>query len=225
VRDGIVKRVLLAAACLAAASSAQAVSLDCAKAVAVEERAVCDDPLLSRLDSALDESRPDSPLAWGKKFSADPEWLMKAARFLIAQRRACGAERSCLIATYAGAIEGYAMAQANIALPKEVDALVIANGNEPPSLSAPTRPGQCAPTRVAEITSLPFSTTIHFTNGVAQELYLTPAAIEARPGDDVVMCLIPIPVICGQGNDYASYLTTNLRTHWTSMQRFFSSCF
>jgi uncharacterized protein len=216
--------------CLTAASSAEAASFDCAKAVAVEEHAVCADPRLSALDSTLGQA-----FAEAKKFAAsdrqDMARLMAVARIFLAQRHACGARQSCLIASYAGALEGYRNVGSTIAIPAWIDAPGIADGDAPPSSSLPTRPGQCVATQVAEVgprlsdggpikpEDFDSGTAISFTNGGVQVSYeREPALIESRRGDNVVMCLLAIPQLCPPGDARGrSYIVTNMRTRrtWT----------
>jgi uncharacterized protein len=214
-------------------ASAEAASFDCAKSVTSEERAVCADPQLSDLDGLLGKA-----FAQAKKAAAadedkeETDRMMAIARVFLAQRHACGATRSCLIASYAGALEGYStQIGSQVATPAWIDAPMIADGKSPPSDSLPKTPGQCVATTVKEVTprlgdgspvkpeDFDSGTQIFFSNGGAQVSYeREPALLASRRGDPVVMCLIAVPQLCPPGDDRGrSYMATNLRTHatWT----------
>jgi uncharacterized protein len=212
------------------ATSAEAASFDCAKSVAPEERAVCADPQLSELDSELGKA-----FAQAKKVSAsdkqEMDKLMAVARAFLTQRHACGATRACLIASYAGALEGYSTVGSEIAMPSWIDAPTIADGKAPPSSTLPKTLGQCVSTNVLDVTprlgdggpikpeDFDSGTAINFANGGHQVSYEREAALlDSRHGDSVIMCLIALPRGCPPGDDRGrSYMVTNLRTKrtWT----------
>jgi uncharacterized protein len=222
------KLAILVIVGLAAATSVQAASFDCTKAATVDERAVCADPRVSAMDTLLGQA-----FAEAKKSSAsDPQdaaKMMAIARVFLAQRHACGATRSCLIASYAGALDGYATIGSTVRIPSWVDASTIADGKAPQSRSLPTAPGQCVSTEVTDVTprlgdggavkpsDYDSGTAIDFSNGGHQVSYdREPALIGSRRGDNVVMCLIAIPRLCPPGDDRGrSYIVTNLRTQQT----------
>lgn len=94
----------------------------------------------------------------------------------------------------------------------------------------PQRIGQCARTRVKEVSTrltdgatgkpVPGSgSAVSFVNGGYQVSYDSVPAIEqSRAGDPVRMCLVAIPKNCPKGDIRGrQYKTTNLRTHksWT----------
>jgi uncharacterized protein len=222
------KLTILAMVGLVAATSAHAASFDCTKAATVDERAVCADPRLSAMDTLLGRA-----FAEAKKAAAadaeDTARLMAIARVFLAQRHACGATRSCLIASYAGALDGYVSVGSTVTIPSWVDAPLIADGKAPPSRSLPTVPGRCVTTQVEGVTprlgdggpvkpsDFDMGTAINFSNGGHQVSYeREPALIASRPGDSVVMCLISIPQLCPPGDDRGrSYMVTNRRTQQT----------
>lgn len=208
--------------------SAQAASFDCAKARAPEELAVCADPQLSELDGVL-----GAAFAEAKKFSKDDPQdsrkLMAVAKVFLKQRHACGARRSCLAASYAGALEGYVNLGATENIPAWIDAPVIADGQAPASRSLATAPGTCTSAHVESVTprlgdggpikpsDYDSGTAINFDNGGGQVSYdREPALLNSRRGDPVVMCLVAIPQMCPPGDDRGrSYMVTNLRTRQT----------
>lgn len=203
-------------------------SFDCAKATMVEERAVCADQKVSALDSLLGQA-----FAQAKTASASDRQetarVMAVARAFVRQRHACGSARSCLIGSYAGALDGYGSAGSSVQIPQWIDAGAISGGTAPDSEVLPRSPGQCVTTRVAEVhprlggdgpvksTDYDAGTGVEFDNGGHQVSYgREQALITSHPGDAVVMCLISIPQLCPPGDDRGrSYLVTNTRTHQT----------
>jgi hypothetical protein len=87
-----------------------------------------------------------------------------------------------------------------------------------------TKPGQCAATTIAEISTRLENTpgsgsAVSFANGIDQVSYDTITAIEAsRVGDPVTLCLVSLPKNCPPGDNRGiRYKATNLRTKgsWT----------
>ena len=204
-------------------SPARAASFDCARATAADERAVCADPRLSELDSALgaayDQARRGAT-------AEDRARLMAAARAFLAGRRSCGTDRACLLSAYAGGIAGYGRYGSAVQVPPWVNALDMAGGGTPKATALPQLAGQCATTRVAQIGarlegeppgSFQSGTSVEFANGGHQVSYEREEAIVAsRPGDSVVMCLISVPRDCPAGDVRGRiYTATNLRTRGT----------
>ena len=136
---------------------------------------------------------------------------------------------SCLVASYAGALDGYAGAGSSVQTPSWIDADVISGGAAPTSQTLPTSPGQCVSTRIAEVhprlggdgpvksEDFDAGTAVEFDNGGHQVSYnREQALLTSHPGDSVIMCLIAIPQACPQGDDRGrSYLVTNTRTRQT----------
>lgn len=223
-KSAIVLGLILAGA----ACAGHAASFDCNKAATDEETAVCDDPKLSEMDTLLGRA-----FAEAKKSSAsdkeDSARTMAIARVFLAQRGTCGSKRSCLIASYAGALEGYTTVGSSVSIPSWVDAPTIADGRAPQSRSLPTVAGQCVSTQIAEVTprlgdggkpkpeDFDSGTAVDFANGGHQVSYnREPALLNSRRGDTVVMCLIAVPQLCPRDDDRGkSYLVTNTRTHQT----------
>ena len=211
---------LLALLPLAAAPAALAASFDCARAAAPDEQAVCADPHLSELDSALGAAYAQARATTPKEDLAS---LTTIARGILADRRRCGATRGCLLAVYVGGLHGYQRFGSGIAPPDWVNALDMADGTAPESSGLPGRPGQCVTTRVTQVAArldgdkpgaFDSGTSISFANRGFQVSYdREEALIASRPGDRVVMCLTIIPRACPPGDDRGRYYTvTNLRT-------------
>lgn len=223
-------RPLLAIAALLIVTPAMAASFDCGKAATEDERAVCADPKLSGMDTLLGRA-----FAEAKKSSSDDKdsmaKTMAVARVFLKQRHACGAERSCLVGAYVGALDGYANNGSRVEIPSWVDAPAIAGGKAPPSSALPGKLGSCVSTSVTAVhprlgdggpikdEDYNSGTGIEFANGGYQVSYdREPALIASHRGDKVIMCLISTPQLCPPGDDRGrSYTVTNVRTQetWT----------
>src|ERR1700722_68608 len=184
------------------ATQAHAASFDCARASAPDERAVCADPHISELDNVISRAFNQAKLASGNQKAS----VVEIARTFLKDRRACGADRSCLFASYVGVLMSYQNSGAKEATPAWVTALAIAGGKAPSSGPLPTRIGQCSATRVAPGTPrLDFGrpptnedfnsgTAVTYQNALNQVSYdREPALLNSKPGDNVQMCLIAIP--------------------------------
>lgn len=212
--------IALALAAATAPTPGHAASFDCARAAAPDERAVCADRRLSELDSALGAANAEAKASTDRGEAAK---LVTVARGIMADRRACGPARGCLVAVYIGGLQSYQRFGSTVPVPDWVSALDMAGGSAPESNRLPTRPGQCVTTRVARITarldgeprgSFESGTAVDFANGGHQVSYeREPALIASRPGDPAIMCLTTIPRACPPGDDRGRYYTvTNLRT-------------
>jgi uncharacterized protein len=205
---------------------AHAASFDCAKAATPDEHAVCSDPQLSQLDELVAKAYAEAKAA-----TPGDQSVVAAARGFLKDRRACDADRSCLLANYVGILLTYRNFGAKEVVPSWVSAPAIA-GNRPPSSGPlPTRIGQCSTTQVARVTprldsghpptSADFDsgTAIDYRNNGYQVSYDREAALlNSRPGDTVLMCLIAVPHDCPAGDDRGRvYTVTNMRTSatWT----------
>ncbi len=223
--------VLCVAAALALSlcrTEARAASFDCAKATSVEEKAVCADPKLSQLDTLLGRAFSEAKKSAGTDHD-DQAKVAAVARVFLKQRQGCGAARPCLVASYAGAIEGYGMSGATTDIPAWIDADAISGGEAPVSKALPTVPGHCVSTKITSVhprlgdgspvkpEDYDFGTGIEFDNGGYQVSYdREPALIDSHPGDGAVMCLVAVPQLCPPGDDRGRiYLVTNTRNHRT----------
>lgn len=219
--------LLLALAFLAlvAAVPARAASFDCRRATTADEGAVCADPRLSELDDLLQAAFEQA------KQRSGPVSATKLARGFLADRRACGADRSCILARYVDVLAGMRDLGATVALPPWADASAPAGKTPPASAALPTEIGRCVTTQVAEVAPrLDFGraprsedydsgTAIAFRNGGRQVSYEREAELlRSRPGDPVRMCLASVPRGCPPDDDRGrTYAVTNLRTggSWT----------
>ncbi|HME24172.1 MAG TPA: hypothetical protein VKI44_23040 [Acetobacteraceae bacterium] len=217
------KFILSAAAVMAISAPAQAVSFDCRHATTPDELTICSDPRLSEMDDVV-------AAAFNQvKRTSDAATVVRVARDLLADRRLCQANKTCILSNQLATLEAFRNAGAQVATPPWISALVIAGGMIPARTSLPTSIGQCALTQVAGITPrLDFGhqptsqdfdsgTAITFANGGQQVSYeREEALLHSRPGDRVVMCLISIPRNCPPGDDRGRvYTVTNMRTNET----------
>jgi uncharacterized protein len=209
----------------ATGGTARAASFDCGQASAPDEKMVCADPQLSELDSRMGEAFTQA------KATAPDEQLraevIAMARQFLKDRRACGVDLSCVIATYTGAIQRYQNAGASVAMPAWVTAVKIAAGRATESAVLPAQIGQCTETAVKVVgprlyrnvppsdpSYFAMGTAVGFTNGGSQVSYdPEPGIIGSKPGDRVLMCLISLPRNCPPGDERGKfYMVTNLRT-------------
>lgn len=224
-RHAAIWPAILAVLALAATMpSARAASFDCAKAATVDERAVCADPQLSELDSALGAAFDQARRA--SAGDEDAPKVTSAARAFLAGRKGCGAAKACLLSAYAGGILGYRRFGATVGLPGWISAVALAGGGVPKETALPTRAGQCAASRVKAVGarlegeppgSFESGTGVELANGATGVSYeREEPVIASRPGDPVVVCLTHIPRDCPPGDARGRWYTvTNLRTRAT----------
>ena len=207
------KRLLPAVLLLLAPGLAHAAA-DCRRATTPDARAVCADRQLSILDGLMHQAARQIPARARAKIGGgfDPE------------RRACGANRACILGLYVAALENYRHAGARIATPPWV------NGADAPVQPVagvlPTRIGQCTRTEITKVTprldlghapqpaDFDTGTAVTYANGGTQVSYKKePALLASRPGDPVQMCLRSIPRGCPAGDARGRfYEVTNPRT-------------
>lgn len=216
-------RTTIAALALFTLAPAEAASFDCAKARTPDEHAVCGEPRLSALDYLLARAHAEA----GKAGAADD--VREVARDFMADRRACGSDRSCVLATYAAVLNRMSLRGASTGLPSDVTADTIAAGKADRSPALPDAVGRCVATTVdgvhprlgdgegdGSFTDEDFEsgTGIDFRNGGYQVSYdRVEALIRSKPGDDVVLCLVSVPHRCPPDDDRGrEYMGTNERT-------------
>ncbi|WP_247032184.1 MULTISPECIES: lysozyme inhibitor LprI family protein [unclassified Neorhizobium] len=197
------------------ATSAHAGSFDCKGVPSPDERIVCNDPLLSALDTVL-------PRVQEKAEKDNKAETRKTLRDFTSDRSACGSDRSCVLSTYI-AILGKLGGDNSI--PADVTANIIAAGRAKPSPTLPQKIGQCAVTNVTAVhprvgqdpvkdEDYNSGTGIEYANKGYQVSYAREEAlIASKPGDKVTMCLISTPKRCPAGDDRGrEYFVTNART-------------
>ncbi|KQT54357.1 hypothetical protein ASG43_01745 [Aureimonas sp. Leaf454] len=211
------RRWIVLASLLVLTGPATAAGFDCAKASTPDETAVCADPRLSDLDARLSTS-----YAAARKAAAFDD-VQTVARDFLADRRACGADRACILATYVGVLDSLAQRSGPVARPADITATTIAGGKAADTGALPETIGQCVATRVDSVHSrleggdFDAGTGIEYRNGGYQVSYdREEALIASKPGDRVTMCLVGIPRRCPEGDDRGrTYLVTNERTEDT----------
>jgi uncharacterized protein len=179
--------------------AAHAASFDCAHAANATERAICANPSLSAIDSAMS-------LAYAQRLAANSA-VRQIQRAWLAARNACDGHTACL-----SPLMSTQLAWLRSGAPRLRSAL-------------PTRVGACALTSVKRVTlRLEDSATnepiagsgsaVAETDGGYQVSYDTLPAVDAsRHGDPVLVCLTSIPHPCPPGDTRGrEYAVANLRT-------------
>ena len=212
--------VLVMFAVAAVARPAHAAGFNCAAATTPDERIVCANPQLSELDSF-------AGIAFGQaSMASGPSETKPVARDFMAQRRGCGANERCILASYMAVLGDYAGLGAKVGAQDWVNAMAISGGSAPASQSLPAAVGHCVQTTVSAVTprldpgrrpaSADFDsgTAISFSNRGYQVSYeRVPALLQSRPGAAAMMCLIKVPAHCPAGDARGRvYAVTNLRT-------------
>ncbi len=195
-------------------------SFDCGNAQAPDERAICGDERLAELDRAVTEG-------YRQAKDKDASDARDIARETLAGRRACGADKLCILDQQVKAIGGFADLGAAVQVPDWVGAyrLVLFQGRQPVQ-GLPARVGQCGYTAIKSITDrfgeplkapandVDPGAEVLFTNGGGQVSYdYVPAIARSKVGDQVLLCLVSIPQNCPPGDDRGKFYSgTNLRT-------------
>jgi uncharacterized protein YecT (DUF1311 family) len=182
-----------------AGGAAHAASFDCARASNPTEVAICADPSLSALDSAMDA-------AYDRRLARDPS-VRQMQRVWLAARNACGNHTECLSPLMS------------------VQLAWLRSGAPRPPSALPTRVGACALTSVKQVTTrlqdgrtgqeVPDSgSAVAEADGGYQVSYdMIPAIQASRRGDPVLVCLASIPQGCPPGDNRGrNYAVGNLRT-------------
>ena len=200
-------------------------SFDCSKARTADERAICDDGMLSRLDSLVAQSyRSFTPGFQPKKV---------VARRALADRNDCGGDTVCIASAQLSALQAYG------GFEPWVEAYVISQLRDRASQMAlqkpdfspamPDRPGECVLTRIRDVTTRfgdPLSqqnedegTSVVYENGGYGVTYgREPELYGAKTGQPVILCRLSVMYDCPAGDDRgSSYYALDLVTHgsWT----------
>jgi uncharacterized protein len=185
--------VLATAVAFAPHTSARAASFNCNQAAAPSEFAICGDPQLSQLDSAIG-------VAYGQRLALDPSIRQIQRGWLKARNIGCGKDRDCL-----RRLMNYELSW-------------LRSGARP-SAALPRAVGACSLTTVKRVGNRleddPGSgSAIEEANGATQVSYEQIGSIDAsRRGDPVLVCLVGLPQDCPPGDDRGkSYAAANLRT-------------
>ena len=200
-------------------------SFDCARARALDERTICADARLAELDQAV-------AIAYGQASAAQsgagsPRGVAKDG---LAARRACGADRLCILDQQASDIEAFASFGSHVPVPPWVGdyrLTLFRSEGKRPTQGLPTRVGQCTISKIASISSRlgdelkpparesdSTGSLVQYADGAVQVSYAYVAALgESRIGDEVLICLVSVPQDCPPGDDRGkTYSGTNLRT-------------
>ena len=217
------RHVMTFAAFLLLAQFASAASFDCSGTLSPDEKLVCGDQLLSSLDTRLARVHA-AELKKEEPGSGLSDTVREMSKDFLADRRSCGTDRQCVLATYLSIIAQLGDVSD---LPAGIDAMTIAAGRAKPSGHLPAKMGECVITRIDAVypragdgspvkpEDFDGGTSLDFTNGGHQVSYKREeAVIASRPGDRVTLCLVSVPHRCPPGvEDGRGYFTTNHRTH------------
>ncbi|WP_105427146.1 lysozyme inhibitor LprI family protein [Neorhizobium tomejilense] len=208
-------RAVLIALTMLIAVPAHAASFDCKGVPSPDELIVCNDPLLSALDTQL-------PRVQEKAEREKRAETRQVLRDFTSDRSSCGSNRSCVLSTYIAVLGELGGAKS---IPADITASTIAGGRAKPSPTLPAKIGQCSVTNVTEVhprvgqdpikdEDYEAGTGIEYANEGYQVSYAREEAlIASKPGDKVTMCLIAIPKRCPAGDDRGrEYFVTNART-------------
>jgi len=219
---------LLASAFCAAADP----SFDCARASTADEKAICADPILARIDTLATQAY--------RSYEADFQPKGSVARAFLKDRAGCGGDVACIAGVQSRALEtffsesgrkygppAWVASYAEALMGAKASALAERTGG-PPHGGVPERPGECAGTRIAEVTTrfgnpVGYSnedegTAITFENGGYQVSYSRDGLQEAKAGDRVVVCMMSVLHDCPNGDDRGNlFYTLDLETNgqWT----------
>ena len=208
----ILNFIIAAGAGLLLATAAEAAGFDCAKAGSADEKIVCGDSELSRLDELFNER-----YAAQKKASAGDN-LVHAARNFLADRRDCGGDRSCILSAYLAVLWTISADKSDFM--EGISAKSLAGNRSPEAKTIPAKVGQCAATSIVEVhprldgdANFDSGTGIDYANDGYQVSYRREEAlIGSKPGDHVTMCLVQIDRDCDAGESGRLFLVTNDRT-------------
>lgn len=199
-------------------------SFDCSRASNADERTICANPYLSRIDVLMSTAYARFTPAYGNK-RAIGAWLLR-------DRHACGSDEACIAAVQVNALETYGdyvpWTESYVAALIGAKAAAI-SARVPHNLdqAIPQKIGDCAMTHIARLTtrfgkplkgaSPDDGTAIGFANKGWQVSYgAVDGAYSAEVGDPVVMCLVSIPRDCPKGDDRGRvYYTLDARVGGT----------
>ena len=173
--------------------TARAASFNCNQAAAPSEFAICGDPQLSQLDSAIG-------VAYGQRLALDPTIRQIQRGWLKARNVGCGKDRTCL----------------RLLMTDELGWLRSGLRLSP---ALPTYVGACSLTTITQVATrldgiAGSGSDVREANGAAEVSYdQIPASDASRRGDPALVCLVSLPSNCPPGDDRGkTYAVANLRT-------------
>jgi uncharacterized protein len=194
-------------------NQAEAAGFNCAKARSVDEKAVCKDARLSKLDALLNRRFQERKVS-----DPDTEDLVHRMRNFLADRKDCRGGGPCILATYIAAL--WEISGDRDADLGGVSAIMISKG-KPASSAVPTAIGHCAATEVDLVHSrleghdpeFEMGIGVDYANGGYGVSYSREEPVSrSKTGDSVIMCLIEIGRDCRPDSGGRVFLTTNMRT-------------
>lgn len=200
---------------LAVAATAQVQpSFSCSRATMPDEKVICSDPLLARMDAAIDRAYR----------SYDPPFRARkdVARDLLADRVGCRDDRACIAGIMLEMLSVYSYDNDQNPSPEPWiepyvlglagnKAATLAGAGLPLSTEMPNRPGQCVHTRIRAVTTrfgepveyenADQGTAIQYENGAYGVSYGREGLYGVEAGHDIILCLVSIPRDCPSGDD------------------------
>jgi uncharacterized protein YecT (DUF1311 family) len=189
----VVASVLSASVALGPHGAARAASFNCNQAAAPSEFAICGDPNLSAIDSAIGA-------AYSQRLAQEPSIRQIQRGWLKARNVGCGKDRTCL----------------RLLMTDELGWLRSGLRLSP---ALPTYVGHCSLTTVTQSVHrldgvAGSGSDVREANGAAEVSYdQIPAADTSRRGDPALVCLVGLPRNCPPGDDRGkTYAVADLRT-------------
>ncbi|ACI55809.1 conserved hypothetical protein [Rhizobium leguminosarum bv. trifolii WSM2304] len=199
------------------ATVADAAGFDCSKAGSADEKIVCGDSQLSRLDELFNQRYA------AQKKAAPDEDTVHVARNFLADRRDCADDRSCILSAYLAVLWNISPDKNDFM--QGISAQSLAGSQLPEATAIPAKAGHCATTSVLEVhprldnggaaddADFDSGTGIDYANDGYQVSYnREEALIGSKPGDPVTMCLVEIDRDCSPDEGGKLFLVTNGRT-------------
>ncbi|OWV78435.1 hypothetical protein ATY77_28600 [Rhizobium sp. R634] len=204
--------IIITGAGLLLATAAEAAGFDCSKASRADEKIVCEDSELSRLDELFNERYA------AQKRTSTGDDLVHTARNFLADRRDCGSDRSCILSAYLAVLWTISADKSDFM--GGISAKSLAGNRSPEAKAIPAKVGQCAATSIVEVhprldgdADFDSGTGVDYANDGYQVSYRREEAlIGSKPGDQVTMCLVQIDRDCSPGESGRLFLVTNDRT-------------
>ncbi|WP_245292955.1 lysozyme inhibitor LprI family protein [Rhizobium acidisoli] len=125
------------------ATVADAAGFDCSKAGSADEKIVCGDSQLSRLDELFNQRYA------AQKKAAPDEDNVHTARNFLADRRDCADNRSCILSAYLAVLWNISPDKNDFM--QGISARSLAGSQLPEATAIPAKAGRCATTSVLEV--------------------------------------------------------------------------
>lgn len=196
-------------------------SFDCRRASSLDEKAICHNDLLAKMDVLM--------AAAYKIFQPEHQAKHAVGIEVLQDRRGCGSDEICILAVQQNALQAYGLqppfwATSALSTGLQRKATVVASQRLGEPGAMPVKISDCAVTRISELSSRfgepltsPDSngTVVTFVNGGHQVSYDKEyALVKSKVGDQAVLCLMSKPRDCPPNDERGRiYYGLNLRTN------------